>query len=65
MAFATGSPIVPFYPSGTERIFAGGRPRLKRRVRMVFGGPIALTQAENPTRAGLVALTSRVVNASA
>jgi len=57
-------PIVPFYLTGTERIFAGGRPRLMRRVRMVFGEPIAVTQLENPTRADLVTLTSRVVNAS-
>jgi 1-acyl-sn-glycerol-3-phosphate acyltransferase len=64
MAFATGSPIVPFYLTGTERIIAGGRPRLMRRVHMVFGEPIAVTQMENPTRADLVALTSRVVNAS-
>ena len=64
MAFATGSPIVPFYLTGTEQIFAGGRPRLMRRVRMVFGEPIAVTQVENPTRADLVTLTSRVVNAS-
>ena len=40
MAFATGSPIVPFYLTGTERIFADGRPRVMRRVRMVFGEPI-------------------------
>jgi 1-acyl-sn-glycerol-3-phosphate acyltransferase len=64
MAFATGSPIVPFYLTGTERIFPGGRLRLMRRVRMVFGEPIAVTQAENPTRADLMTLTSRVVNAS-
>jgi 1-acyl-sn-glycerol-3-phosphate acyltransferase len=64
MAFATGSPIVPFYLTGTERIFAGGRPRLMRRVHMAFGEPIAVTQMENPTRADLVALTSRVVYAS-
>ena len=64
MAFATGSPIVPFYLTGAERIFASGRPRLLRRVRMVFGEPIAVTQVENPTRADLVTLTSRVVNAS-
>jgi 1-acyl-sn-glycerol-3-phosphate acyltransferase len=64
MALATGSPIVPFYLTGTERIFADGRPRLLRRVRMVFGEPIAVTQKENPTRADLVTLTSRVVNAS-
>jgi 1-acyl-sn-glycerol-3-phosphate acyltransferase len=64
MAFATGSPIVPFHLSGTERIFAGGRPRLMRRVHMVFGEPIAVAQVENPTRADLVTLTSRVVSAS-
>jgi 1-acyl-sn-glycerol-3-phosphate acyltransferase len=64
MALATGSPIVPFYLTGTERILADGRPRLMRRVRMVFGEPIAVTQVENPTRADLVALTSRVVSAS-
>jgi len=64
MAFATGSPIVPFHLTGTERIFAGGRLRLMRRVRIVFGEPIAVTQMENPTRADLVTLTSRVVNAS-
>jgi 1-acyl-sn-glycerol-3-phosphate acyltransferase len=64
MAFATGSPIVPFYLTGTEQIFAGGRPRLMRRVRIVFGEPIAVTQVKNPTRADLVTLTSRVVNAS-
>jgi 1-acyl-sn-glycerol-3-phosphate acyltransferase len=64
MALATGSPIVPFYLTGTEQIFAGGRPRLMRRVRIVFGEPIAVTQAENPTRADLVTLTSLVINAS-
>jgi 1-acyl-sn-glycerol-3-phosphate acyltransferase len=64
MALATGSPIVPFYLTGTERIIADGRPRLMRRVRMVFGEPIAVTQVENPTRADLVTLASRVVNAS-
>jgi 1-acyl-sn-glycerol-3-phosphate acyltransferase len=64
MAFATGSPIVPFYLTGTERIFAGRRPRLLRRVRMVFGEPIAVTRLENPTRADLVNLTRRVVDAS-
>jgi 1-acyl-sn-glycerol-3-phosphate acyltransferase len=64
MAFATGSPIVPFYLAGTERIFADGRPRLMRRVRMVFGEPIAVTQVKNPTHADLVTLTSRVVSAS-
>lgn len=64
MAFATGSPIVPFYLTGTERIFAGGRPRLMRRVHMVFGEPIAVTQLDNPTRADLAALTSCVVDAS-
>jgi 1-acyl-sn-glycerol-3-phosphate acyltransferase len=64
MAFSTGSPIVPFYLTGTERIFAGRRPRLLRRVRMVFGEPIAVTQLENPTRPDLVNLTSRVIDAS-
>jgi 1-acyl-sn-glycerol-3-phosphate acyltransferase len=64
MALATGSPIVPFYLTGTERILADGRPRLMRRVRMVFGEPIAVTQVKNPTQADLVTLTSRVVNAS-
>jgi 1-acyl-sn-glycerol-3-phosphate acyltransferase len=64
MAFATGAPIVPFYLTGTERIFFRGRPRLMRRVRMIFGEPIAVTQVEKPTRADLMALTSRVVNAS-
>jgi hypothetical protein len=48
MAFATGSPIVPFYLTGTERIFADRRPRLVRRVRVVFGEPIAVTQLEKP-----------------
>jgi 1-acyl-sn-glycerol-3-phosphate acyltransferase len=64
MAFATGAPIVPFYLTGTERILAGGRPRLMRRVHMVFGEPIAVTRVDNPTRADLVTLTSRVVDAS-
>ena len=64
MAFATGSPIVPFYLAGTERIFADGRPRLMRRVRMVFGEPIAVSHVKNPTHADLVTLTSRVVSAS-
>jgi hypothetical protein len=35
-----------------------------RRVHMVFGEPIALTQVENPTQADLVTLSSRVVDAS-
>ena len=64
MAFATGSPIVPFYLSGTERILAKGRPRLMRRVRIVFGEPIAVPHMESPDRAELVALTRRVVDAS-
>jgi 1-acyl-sn-glycerol-3-phosphate acyltransferase len=64
MAFATGSPIIPFYLTGTERIFAGRRPRLMRRVRMVFGEPIAVPALKNPTHADLVTLASRVVKAS-
>jgi len=64
MAFATGSPIVPFYLSGTERILANGRPRLMRCVRIVFGEPIAVPHMESPDRAELVALTRRVVDAS-
>jgi 1-acyl-sn-glycerol-3-phosphate acyltransferase len=63
MAFATGSPVVPFHLAGTERIFTGGRPRPMRRVRMVFGEPIAVPRVANPTRAELAALTSRVVSA--
>lgn len=64
MAFATGSPIVPFYLTGTERILGDGHPRLMRRVRMVFGEPIAVPQLDNPTQAELVALTRRVIDAS-
>jgi 1-acyl-sn-glycerol-3-phosphate acyltransferase len=64
MALATGSPIVPFYLAGTERIFIGGRPQLMRRVRMVFGEPIAVPHVANPTMAELVSLTRRVVDAS-
>jgi 1-acyl-sn-glycerol-3-phosphate acyltransferase len=64
MAFATGSPIVPFHLAGTERILGDGRPRLMRRVRMVFGEPISVRQLDNPTQAELVALTRRVIDAS-
>jgi 1-acyl-sn-glycerol-3-phosphate acyltransferase len=64
MALATGSPIVPFYLSGTERILVGGRPRLMRRVRIVFGEPIAVPQTDTPDRTELVALARRVVDAS-
>jgi 1-acyl-sn-glycerol-3-phosphate acyltransferase len=64
MAFATGSPIVPFYLTGTDRMLAGGRPRLMRRVRVVFGEPISVPQVDCPTRADLVALTARIVDAS-
>jgi len=64
MAFATGSPVVPFYLTGTEWIFAGRRPRPMRRVQMIFGEPIAVPRLENPTRADLMALTRRIVDAS-
>jgi 1-acyl-sn-glycerol-3-phosphate acyltransferase len=64
MAFATGSSIVPFYLAGTERILGDGHPRLMRRVRMVFGQPIAVPQLDSPTQAELVALTRRVIDAS-
>jgi 1-acyl-sn-glycerol-3-phosphate acyltransferase len=64
MAFATGSPIVPFYLAGTERILGDGHPRLMRRVLMVFGEPIAVPQLDNPTQAELAALTRRVIDAS-
>jgi 1-acyl-sn-glycerol-3-phosphate acyltransferase len=64
MAFATGSPIVPFYLTGTERILADRRPRFMRRVGIAFGEPIPVPQLDDPTRADLVALTDRVVCAS-
>jgi 1-acyl-sn-glycerol-3-phosphate acyltransferase len=64
MALAAGAPIVPFYLSGTERILAGNRPRLMRRVRMIFGEPIPVPQVADPTAEQLADLTRRVVDAS-
>lgn len=64
MALATGSPIVPFYLTGTERVLVGGRPRLMRRVRMTFGEPIPVRQETRPTTRQLADLTLRVVDAS-
>jgi 1-acyl-sn-glycerol-3-phosphate acyltransferase len=63
MAFATGSPVVPFHLTGTDRILAG-RLRLGRRVRLVFGEPISVPSTLNPSQEDLVALTARVVEAS-
>src|SRR5258708_8218431 len=42
MALATGCPIVPFYLTGTERIFIGGPPPLMPPLRLVFGWPLAV-----------------------
>jgi 1-acyl-sn-glycerol-3-phosphate acyltransferase len=64
MAFATGSPIVPFHLTGTDRVLGGGRFRPMRRVRMVFGEPITVPLVANPTQADLVTLTARVVDES-
>lgn len=64
MALATGSPIVPFYLSGTERILVAGRPRPMRRVRMIFGEPIPVPREPLPTTEQLADLTRRVVDAS-
>jgi 1-acyl-sn-glycerol-3-phosphate acyltransferase len=64
MALETGSPIVPFYLSGTEQILPGNRPRLMRRVRMTFGEPIPVPQVTEPSAEQLADLTRRVVDAS-
>jgi 1-acyl-sn-glycerol-3-phosphate acyltransferase len=64
MAFATGSPIVPFYLCGTDLILAGRRPRPMRRVRMIFGEPISVPRDPLPTTEQLADLTRRVVDAS-
>jgi 1-acyl-sn-glycerol-3-phosphate acyltransferase len=64
MAFATGSPVVPFYLAGTDQVLRRGRPRPMRRIRMSFGEPIAVHQIDDPSPADLEALTARVIDAS-